>query len=141
MLNISVVGKNCKAINTTILNPHVHLLGDDAACIAYVRLTQYIDKWVCFILLRLMYFCSIYFTDPYQLSSRIDSITNCLFSTFSSFFFFFQPFRIFSSSLAVAKTKTNHKHTPTHNLLIYCSINNPPSSITNSKTHANMKIE
>lgn len=33
-----------KAINTTILNPHVHLLGDDAACIAYVRLTQYIDK-------------------------------------------------------------------------------------------------
>lgn len=44
MLNILVVGKNCKAINTTILNPHVHLLGDDAACIAYVRLTQYIDK-------------------------------------------------------------------------------------------------
>ncbi|XP_063707400.1 calcium/calmodulin-dependent protein kinase type II alpha chain isoform X5 [Culicoides brevitarsis] len=40
----SVLGKNCKAINTTILNPHVHLLGDDAACIAYVRLTQYIDK-------------------------------------------------------------------------------------------------
>lgn len=45
-MNISVVGKNCKAINTTILNPHVHLLGEDAACIAYVRLTQYIDKWV-----------------------------------------------------------------------------------------------
>lgn len=43
-MNISAVGKNCKAINTTILNPHVHLLGDDAACIAYVRLTQYIDK-------------------------------------------------------------------------------------------------
>ncbi|XP_037925654.1 calcium/calmodulin-dependent protein kinase type II alpha chain isoform X6 [Hermetia illucens] len=39
-----VLGKNCKAINTTILNPHVHLLGEDAACIAYVRLTQYIDK-------------------------------------------------------------------------------------------------
>ncbi|XP_073985859.1 calcium/calmodulin-dependent protein kinase II isoform X17 [Rhodnius prolixus] len=36
--------KNCKAINTTILNPNVHLLGDEAACIAYVRLTQYIDK-------------------------------------------------------------------------------------------------
>lgn len=32
------------AINTTILNPHVHLLGDEAACIAYVRLTQYIDR-------------------------------------------------------------------------------------------------
>lgn len=43
---VSVVGKNCKAVNTTILNPNVHLLGDDAACIAYVRLTQYMDKWV-----------------------------------------------------------------------------------------------
>ncbi|XP_074025873.1 calcium/calmodulin-dependent protein kinase II isoform X1 [Leptinotarsa decemlineata] len=40
----NVLGKNCKAVNTTILNPHVHLLGDDAACIAYVRLTQYMDK-------------------------------------------------------------------------------------------------
>lgn len=40
----TVLGKNVKSINTTILNPHVHLLGDDAACIAYVRLTQYIDK-------------------------------------------------------------------------------------------------
>lgn len=40
----NVLGKNCKAINTTILNPHVHLLGEDAACIAYVRLTQYTDK-------------------------------------------------------------------------------------------------
>ncbi|CRL07177.1 CLUMA_CG020164, isoform B [Clunio marinus] len=40
----NVLGKNCKAINTTILNPHVHLLGDESACIAYVRLTQYMDK-------------------------------------------------------------------------------------------------
>nr|QHR97359.1 calcium/calmodulin-dependent protein kinase type II subunit alpha isoform C3 [Laodelphax striatellus] len=40
----NVVGKNCKAVYTTILNPTVHLLGDDAACIAYVRLTQYMDK-------------------------------------------------------------------------------------------------
>ncbi|XP_034937412.1 calcium/calmodulin-dependent protein kinase type II alpha chain isoform X9 [Chelonus insularis] len=42
----NVLGKNssCKAVNTTILNPHVHLLGEDAACIAYVRLTQYVDK-------------------------------------------------------------------------------------------------
>lgn len=39
-----VLGKNYRAINTTILNPHVHLLGEDTACIAYVRLTQYIDK-------------------------------------------------------------------------------------------------
>ncbi|XP_015430805.1 PREDICTED: calcium/calmodulin-dependent protein kinase type II alpha chain isoform X2 [Dufourea novaeangliae] len=40
----AVLGKNCRAVNTTILNPHVHLLGEDAACIAYVRLTQYMDK-------------------------------------------------------------------------------------------------
>lgn len=36
--------KTCKTVNTTILNPHVHLLGEDSACIAYVRLTQYMDK-------------------------------------------------------------------------------------------------
>nr|XP_045607774.1 calcium/calmodulin-dependent protein kinase type II delta chain-like isoform X2 [Procambarus clarkii] len=40
----NVLGKNCKAVNTMILNPHVHLLGDDAACIAYIQLTQYMDK-------------------------------------------------------------------------------------------------
>ncbi|KAL7035526.1 hypothetical protein ACKWTF_008426 [Chironomus riparius] len=40
----NVLGKNYRAINTTILNPHVHLLGEDTACIAYVRLTQYVDK-------------------------------------------------------------------------------------------------
>ncbi|GAB1604667.1 hypothetical protein Ahia01_000748200, partial [Argonauta hians] len=43
-----VLSKNSKTLNTTlnttILNPHVHLLGEDAACIAYVRLTQYIDR-------------------------------------------------------------------------------------------------
>ncbi|KAF8765239.1 Calcium/calmodulin-dependent protein kinase like protein [Argiope bruennichi] len=37
-------GKNCKSLNTTILNPTVHLLGEDGACVAYIRLTQYIDK-------------------------------------------------------------------------------------------------
>ncbi|XP_037084555.1 calcium/calmodulin-dependent protein kinase type II alpha chain-like isoform X4 [Pollicipes pollicipes] len=40
----AVLGKFRKAINTTILNPHVHLLGDEAACVAYVRLSQYIDR-------------------------------------------------------------------------------------------------
>ncbi|XP_023933560.1 calcium/calmodulin-dependent protein kinase type II subunit beta isoform X2 [Lingula anatina] len=40
----NVLAKNSKAVNTSILNPHVHLLGEDAACIAYIRLTQYIDK-------------------------------------------------------------------------------------------------
>ncbi|NWU73893.1 KCC2B kinase, partial [Pterocles burchelli] len=34
---------NNKPIHTTILNPHVHVIGEDAACIAYIRLTQYID--------------------------------------------------------------------------------------------------
>lgn len=38
--------KNNKPVNTSILNPLVHLLGDDAACIAYVKLTQYIDRLV-----------------------------------------------------------------------------------------------
>ncbi|XP_062349141.1 calcium/calmodulin-dependent protein kinase type II subunit delta isoform X8 [Cinclus cinclus] len=32
-----------KPIHTIILNPHVHLVGEDAACIAYIRLTQYMD--------------------------------------------------------------------------------------------------
>ncbi|CAD5226120.1 unnamed protein product [Bursaphelenchus xylophilus] len=32
-------------IHTTLLNPNVHLMGDDGACIAYVRLTQYVDKY------------------------------------------------------------------------------------------------
>ncbi|XP_060916865.1 calcium/calmodulin-dependent protein kinase type II subunit beta isoform X1 [Labrus mixtus] len=39
----SVLSKNSKPIHTTILNPHVHMIGDDAACIAYIRLTQYVD--------------------------------------------------------------------------------------------------
>lgn len=32
------------SINTTILNPHVHVLGDEASVIAYIRLVQFIDK-------------------------------------------------------------------------------------------------
>lgn len=39
-----VFSKNNKPVNTSILNPLVHLLGDDAACIAYIRLTQYMDR-------------------------------------------------------------------------------------------------
>jgi len=31
-------------IHTTLLNPNVHILGENGACIAYVRLTQYVDK-------------------------------------------------------------------------------------------------
>ncbi|KAM6178857.1 calcium/calmodulin-dependent protein kinase type II subunit beta isoform 20-T20 [Rhynchocyon petersi] len=39
----NLLTKNSKPIHTTILNPHVHVIGEDAACIAYIRLTQYID--------------------------------------------------------------------------------------------------
>ncbi|XP_059404544.1 calcium/calmodulin-dependent protein kinase type II subunit beta-like isoform X6 [Carassius carassius] len=39
----NLLSKNSKPIHTTILNPHVHLIGDEAACIAYIRLTQYVD--------------------------------------------------------------------------------------------------
>ncbi|XP_026996388.1 calcium/calmodulin-dependent protein kinase (CaM kinase) II gamma 1 isoform X6 [Tachysurus fulvidraco] len=40
----NLLSKNNKPVHTTILNPHVHLIGEDAACIAYIRLTQYIDS-------------------------------------------------------------------------------------------------
>ncbi|XP_058631327.1 calcium/calmodulin-dependent protein kinase (CaM kinase) II beta 1 isoform X22 [Onychostoma macrolepis] len=39
----NLLSKNSKPIHTTILNPHVHLIGEEAACIAYIRLTQYVD--------------------------------------------------------------------------------------------------
>lgn len=41
--SLPVLSKNSKPIHTTILNPHVHLIGEDAACIAYIRLTQFVD--------------------------------------------------------------------------------------------------
>lgn len=41
--SLSALSKSNKPIHTIILNPHVHLVGDDAACIAYIRLTQYMD--------------------------------------------------------------------------------------------------
>ncbi|XP_052006523.1 calcium/calmodulin-dependent protein kinase type II subunit gamma-like isoform X27 [Xyrauchen texanus] len=40
----NLLSKNSKPVHTTILNPHVHLIGEDAACIAYIRLMQYIDS-------------------------------------------------------------------------------------------------
>ncbi|CAB1338128.1 unnamed protein product, partial [Coregonus sp. 'balchen'] len=33
-----------KPVHTTLLNPHVHLIGEEAACIAYIRLTQFVDS-------------------------------------------------------------------------------------------------
>uniref|UniRef100_A0A8C6U540 calcium/calmodulin-dependent protein kinase n=1 Tax=Neogobius melanostomus TaxID=47308 RepID=A0A8C6U540_9GOBI len=43
----NLLSKNNKPIHTTILNPHVHIIGDDAACIAYIRLTQFVDGQGC----------------------------------------------------------------------------------------------
>nr|XP_057917002.1 calcium/calmodulin-dependent protein kinase type II subunit gamma isoform X18 [Doryrhamphus excisus] len=39
----NLLSKNNKPVHTTLLNPHVHLIGEDAACIAYIRLTQFVD--------------------------------------------------------------------------------------------------
>ncbi|XP_014034882.1 calcium/calmodulin-dependent protein kinase type II delta chain isoform X5 [Salmo salar] len=39
----NLLSKNSKPVHTTLLNPHVHLIGEEAACIAYIRLTQFID--------------------------------------------------------------------------------------------------
>uniref|UniRef100_A0A3Q2XJ71 calcium/calmodulin-dependent protein kinase n=1 Tax=Hippocampus comes TaxID=109280 RepID=A0A3Q2XJ71_HIPCM len=39
----NLLSKNVKPIHTTILNPHVHMMGEDAACMAYIRLTQFVD--------------------------------------------------------------------------------------------------
>lgn len=39
----NITSKNCMPVNTTILNPHIYFLGEDAAYIAYIRLTQYMD--------------------------------------------------------------------------------------------------
>ena len=36
--------KQSKSSNVTILNPVVHLLGEDAASIGYVKVTQTLDK-------------------------------------------------------------------------------------------------
>ncbi|RTG89736.1 calcium/calmodulin-dependent protein kinase (CaM kinase) II [Schistosoma bovis] len=43
--DIKIIPKSVvRAIHTSILNPTVHLMGEDAACIAYTRLTQFLDK-------------------------------------------------------------------------------------------------
>ncbi|XP_072232789.1 calcium/calmodulin-dependent protein kinase type II delta chain-like [Leuresthes tenuis] len=39
----NALSKGKLPIHTILLNPHVHLIGDEAAFIAYIRLTQYID--------------------------------------------------------------------------------------------------
>ena len=47
MMECVVAASKCyKASNMCVLNPHVHILGDDAAVIAYTTLTQHLDKSV-----------------------------------------------------------------------------------------------
>ncbi|KAM8881341.1 calcium/calmodulin-dependent protein kinase type II delta 1 chain isoform X12 [Synchiropus splendidus] len=40
----NALSKVRRPIHTILLNPHVHLIGEEAACIAYIRLTQYVDS-------------------------------------------------------------------------------------------------
>jgi hypothetical protein len=44
VVSVSVL-KQTKTSNVTILNPHVQLLGEEAASIAYIRVIQSIDKY------------------------------------------------------------------------------------------------
>ena len=37
--------RNKNQLHTTMLNPNVHLMSDEGACIAYIRLTQFVDRW------------------------------------------------------------------------------------------------
>ncbi|CAI2351083.1 unnamed protein product [Caenorhabditis sp. 36 PRJEB53466] len=37
-------GNRKNQVHTTMLNPNVHIIGEDAACIAYVKLTQFLDR-------------------------------------------------------------------------------------------------
>jgi len=39
-----VLPTNRKMVTMSIINPTVHLLGDNGACIAYTRFTQYLDR-------------------------------------------------------------------------------------------------
>lgn len=41
--SFAALSKGNKPVHTILLNPHVHLIGENAACIAYIRLTQYMD--------------------------------------------------------------------------------------------------
>jgi len=45
-VGVCTASKCYKASNMCVLNPHVHVLGDDSAVIAYTTLTQHLDKSV-----------------------------------------------------------------------------------------------
>lgn len=40
----NVISKSARSISAHVLNPYIHMLGKDAACVAYTRVTQYIDR-------------------------------------------------------------------------------------------------
>ena len=44
--NIIDASRNLKSIRSTMLNPSIQIIGEDAACITYVRLDQFVEKWV-----------------------------------------------------------------------------------------------
>ncbi|XP_071264461.1 calcium/calmodulin-dependent protein kinase type II delta 2 chain isoform X3 [Salvelinus alpinus] len=39
----NALSKGNRPVHTILLNPHVHLIAENAACIAYIRLSQYMD--------------------------------------------------------------------------------------------------
>ena len=43
LLHFGLQSSRLNICYTTILNPHIHLMGDESACIAYIRITQYLD--------------------------------------------------------------------------------------------------
>lgn len=46
MTYVVVLSQNTRSCNAFILNPYVHMLDDNNACIAFTRLTQYVDRCV-----------------------------------------------------------------------------------------------
>jgi len=41
-----MLGRMLNVVHTTIVDPYVHLLGENSACIAYTRVTQFRDRFV-----------------------------------------------------------------------------------------------
>ena len=41
--------RNLRSIRSTMLNPSIQIIGEDAACITYVRLDQFVEKWVWYL--------------------------------------------------------------------------------------------
>ena len=52
-----VLPTNRKMVTMSIINPTVHMLGDNAACIAYTRFAQYLDKSVAYTFHSISFIC------------------------------------------------------------------------------------